>query len=193
MQGSQLLVAWGSRAVLFQWKIKRFDCLLAIKSFCFVFIFFILFFIRFKIGGVFHIVFFKDMETIWKTQPSMLLARQTLILHLQHNTSFTVVTSINHFWSEEWKEYVQDQIPAFMLLTDAENIPWKTKGRTKAESVIEFLFRSLLMHCLGQGLNCVYISGIQMTATKVMGFYMESSAKHKAVLRKVSVSIIDMF
>ncbi|KAK2572326.1 putative ATP-dependent RNA helicase DDX60 [Acropora cervicornis] len=140
-------------------------------------------------GGVFHIVFFKDMETIWKTQPSMLLARQTLILHLQHNTSFTVVTSIDHFWGEEWKEYVQDQMPAFMLLTDAENIPWKTKGRTKAESVIEFLFRSLLMHCLGQGLNCVYISGIQMTATKVMGFYMESSAKHKAVLRKRGKSV----
>lgn len=133
------------------------------------------------------------METIWKTQPSMLLARQTIILHLQHNTSFTVVTSINHFWGEEWKEYVQDQIPAFMLLTDAENIPWKTERRTKAESVIQFLFRSLLMHCLGQGLNCVYISGIQMTATKVLGFYMESSAEHKAILRKVSVSIIDIF
>ncbi|KAK2572321.1 putative ATP-dependent RNA helicase DDX60 [Acropora cervicornis] len=140
-------------------------------------------------GGVFHIVFFKDMETIWKTQPSMLLARQTLILHLQHNTSFTVVTSINHFWGEEWKEYVQDQMPAFMLLTDAENIPWKTERRTKPESVVEFLFRSLLMHCLGQGLNCVYISGIQMTATKVLGFYMESSARHKDLLRMCGKSV----
>ena len=128
------------------------------------------------------------METIWKTQPSMLLARQTLILHLQHNTPFTVVTSIDHFWGEQWKEYVQDKMPAFMLLTDAENNPWKTKRSTKAESVIEFLFRSLLMHCLGQGLNCVYISGIEMTATKVMGFYMESSGKHKAFLKMVSVS-----
>ena len=130
------------------------------------------------------------METIWKTQPSMLLARQALILHLQHNTPFTVVTSIDHFWSEQWKEYVQDKMPAFMLLTDAENIPWKTKTRTKADSAIEFFFRGLLMHCLGQGLNCVFISGIQMTATKVMGFYMESLPKHKASIRKVSVSII---
>ena len=48
------------------------------------------------------------------------------------------------------------------------------------------------MHCLGQGLNCVFIAGIQMTATKVMGFYMESLAKHKASLRKVGVSIIDI-
>ena len=147
-------------------------------------------FFYFNTGGVFHIVFFKDMETIWKTQPSMLLARQALILHLQHNTPFTVVTSIDHFWSEQWKEYVQDKMPAFMLLTDAENIPWKTKTRTKADSAIEFFFRGLLMHCLGQGLNCVFISGIQMTATKVMGFYMESLPKHKASIRKVSVSII---
>ena len=49
------------------------------------------------------------------------------------------------------------------------------------------------MHCLGQGLNCVFISDIQMTATKVMGFYMESSAKHKTSLRKVSVGIVDIF
>ena len=123
----------------------------------------------------------------------MLLARQALILHLQHNTRFTVVASIDHFWGEQWKEYVQDKMPAFMLLTDAENIPWKTKTRTKADSAIEFLFRSLLMHCLGQGLNCVFISGIQMTATKVMGFYMESSANHKAALTKVSVIIIYKF
>ena len=49
------------------------------------------------------------------------------------------------------------------------------------------------MYCLGHGLNCVFISGIQMTATKVMGFYMESSAKHKFSMRKVSGSIIDIF
>ena len=122
----------------------------------------------------------------------MLLARQAVILHLQHNAKFTVVTSIDHFWSEQWEEYVQDKIPAFMLLTDAESIPWKTRTRTKADSTMEFFFRSLLMHCLGQGLNCVFISGIQMTATKVMGFYMESLPKHKASMRKVSVSIIDI-
>ena len=32
-----------------------------------------------------------------------------------------------------------------------------------------------------------------MTATKVLGFYMESSARHKDLLRMVSVSIIDIF
>ena len=133
------------------------------------------------------------MEVIWKNQPSMLLARQALILHLQHNTRFTVVTAIDYFWGEQWKEYVQDKMPAFMLLTDAEKNPWKTKKRTKAFSTVEFFFRSLLMYCLGQGLNCVFISGIQMTATKVLGFYMESLPHHKTSFRKVSDTIIDIF
>ena len=124
------------------------------------------------------------MEVIWTSQPSMLLARQALILHLQHNTNFTVATSIDNFWGEQWREYVDDKIPAFLLLTDAENIPWETKEK-KQEST-EFFFRSLLCHSLGQGLNCVFISGIEMTATKVMGFYMEASSYHKFFLRNVS-------
>ena len=114
----------------------------------------------------------------------MLLARQAFILHLQFNTRFTVVTKIANFWEKEWYDYVDDKLPAFMLLTDAEVIPWKTNRRKKAE--LEFLFRSFLLNCLGHGLNCVFISGIEMTATKVMGFYVESSSYHKFLFRGVS-------
>ena len=139
-----------------------------------------------NIGGVFHIVFFKDMEIIWRTQPSMLLARQALILHLHYNAQFIVVTWINNFWEKEWQDYISDKMPAFLLLTDAETIPWKTNRTKKFDWAIEFFFRSLLLHCLGQKLNCVFISGIQMTATKVMGFYSESKFGHRHFFRKVS-------
>ena len=131
------------------------------------------------------------MEIIWKSHPSMLLARQALILHLQYNTSFTVITSIDNFWGKQWKDYIDDKIPAFLLLTDAENIPWKTTRAKKAG--LEFFFHSFLLHCLGQGLNCVFMSGIQMTATKVMGFYMESWSDHKTFFIKVSDSVIYIF
>lgn len=133
------------------------------------------------IGGVFHLVFFQDMEIIWASRPSMLLARQAIILHLQHNTSFTVITSINNFWGKEWKEYIDDKIPAFLLLTDAENIPWENSRRKTRE--LQFFFRSLLLHSLGFGLNCVFIAGVEMTATKVMGYYIEST--HKMYYRQV--------
>ena len=128
------------------------------------------------------------MEIIWSSQPSMLLARQALMLHLRNNTSFTVVTSIDNYWEKQWKDYVEDKFPAFLLLTDVENIPWKI-NQDKQEAV-KFFFRSLLCHALGQGLNCVFISGIEMTATKVVGFYTQSISIHKFFFRKVSPTII---
>ncbi|CAH3109024.1 unnamed protein product [Pocillopora meandrina] len=127
-------------------------------------------------GGVFHIVFFKEMEIIWRSNPSLLLAREALILHLQRNTDLIVKTSMVDFWGQEWKDYVNDEVPAFLLLTDAENIPWK-EGKLKA--TMQYFFRCFLFHCLAHGLNCVFVSGIEITATKVMGFYIYSSAIHK--------------
>ena len=124
------------------------------------------------------------MEILWTSQPSMLLARQSIILHLKYNTNFTVVTSIDNFWGEQWKEYLNDKIPAFLLLTDAENVPFETTK--KEQQCLEFFFRSFLFHSLGQGLNCVFISGIEMTATKVIGFYTQANSEHNMLLRKVS-------
>ena len=93
------------------------------------------------------------------------------------------MTSINNFWEKQWKDYVDDKVPAFLLLTDAEKIPWKANEVKTRE--FQFFFRSLLLHSLGQGLNCVFIAGVAMTATKVMGYYMESLATYKAHFRKV--------
>ena len=126
------------------------------------------------------------MEIIWKSRPSMLLARQALILHLQHNTPFITETSIASVWDKHWKEFIDRNIPAFLVLTDAENVPWKKTGETKMlDEAVEFFFRCLLLHCLGQGLSCVFISGVQMTATKVMGYYNESTSEHRLFFRKV--------
>ena len=133
-------------------------------------------------GGVFHIVFLREMEIMWRSNPSLLLAREALILHLQHNTDFVVKTSMVDFWGQEWNDYVNDEVPAFLLLTDAENIPWK-HGNLK--ETMEYFFRCLLFHCLAHGLNCVFFSGIQITATTVMGFYIDSSTIHKNYFTKV--------
>ena len=141
--------------------------------------------------GVFHIHFFQEMEAIWSSQPSMLLARQAVILHLRHNTRYTVTTEFKSMWDEEWALYIEEQRPAFLLLTDAENIPWdvdKEEGLT-----IEFLFHTLLGHSLEQTLNCVFISGIELTATKLMGFYIQASARQAFHFRKVQFSFFSSF
>ena len=117
----------------------------------------------------------------------MLLAREALILHLQHNTDFTVKTLMVNHWGQRWKDYVDDEVPAFFLLTDAENIPCQDG---KLKKTMEFFFRCLLYHCLAHEFNCVFISGIQTTATKVMGFYMDSSAIHKKFFTKVKIILL---
>ncbi|XP_022803066.1 probable ATP-dependent RNA helicase DDX60 [Stylophora pistillata] len=137
-------------------------------------------------GGVFHIIFLKEMEIIWRSNSTMLLAREALILHLQHNTDFTVKTSMVNFWGKEWKDYLNDEVPAFLLLADAEKIPFQL-GELK--ETLEYFFRCLLFHCLAHGLNCVFISGIQTSATKVMGFYSYSSATHKKEFTKFEKEI----
>ena len=114
----------------------------------------------------------------------MLLAREVLILHLQRNTDFIVNTSMVNFWGKEWKDYVNDKVPAFLLLTDAENIPW---NHEKLKEAVEFFFRCLLIHCLAHGLNCVFISCIQTTATKVMGFNINCAPIHKNIFTKVKI------
>ena len=123
------------------------------------------------------------MEAIWSSQPSMLLARQAVILHLRHNTSITVTTECKNIWDDKWALSIEEQRPAFLLLTDAENIPWVVNEEER--STIEFLFHTLLGHSLEQTLNCVFISGIELTATKLMGFYIEASARQAFHFRKV--------
>ena len=140
------------------------------------------------LGGVFRVIFFKDLEIIWRSRPSMLLARQALILHLQNNTRFTVVTSVSNFWHEGWSDYIDNSTPAFLMLTDAENIPWKEARETRElDLAVEYFFRCLLLHSLGQRLNCVFISGIDMTATKVMGDFVESTSIHRTYFMQVIV------
>ncbi|PFX17719.1 putative ATP-dependent RNA helicase DDX60 [Stylophora pistillata] len=139
-------------------------------------------------GGVFRVIFFKDLEIIWRSRPSMLLARQALILHLQNNTRFTVVTSVSNFWHEGWSDYIDNSTPAFLMLTDAENIPWKEARETRElDLAVEYFFRCLLLHSLGQRLNCVFISGIDMTATKVMGDFVESTSIHRTYFMQIDV------
>ena len=123
------------------------------------------------------------MEFIWSGQPSMLLARQAIILHLQHNTGFTVITTFKNCWEPNWRRYLEEQTPAFLLLSDAETCPWNIELAKKR--AVEFFFRALLGRSLNMGLNCVYISGIQLTNSKVMGFYTESSPYYKETFTKV--------
>ncbi|XP_066285601.1 probable ATP-dependent RNA helicase DDX60 [Branchiostoma lanceolatum] len=122
-----------------------------------------------QLGGIFHIVFLRDMHVLWTGCPSMMLAREVMILHLQQNTPYTVTTDISSADSPDWREYLQKNRPAFVAISDGnQNLPL---GLPK--KAVVSVFKTLLLHVLSGGVNCVFMSEIEHTATKAFGFYLE--------------------
>ncbi|XP_035676190.1 probable ATP-dependent RNA helicase DDX60 [Branchiostoma floridae] len=122
-----------------------------------------------QLGGIFHIVFFGDMRVLWAGCPSMSLAREVMILHLQQNTPYTVTTYIPSADSEDWIQYLQKNRPAFVALSDGnQNLPL---GLPK--DAVVAVFKTLFLHVLRGRVNCVFMSEIEHTATKAYGFYLE--------------------
>ncbi|XP_019643772.1 PREDICTED: probable ATP-dependent RNA helicase DDX60 isoform X1 [Branchiostoma belcheri] len=122
-----------------------------------------------QLGGIFHIVFFRDMQVLWTSCPSMMLARHVIIQHLQENTAYTVTTNIPAADSPQWHQYLQNNRPAFVTISDGcQNLPL---GLPK--NAVLAVFKTLLLHVLSEGVNCVYMSEIEHTATKAYGFYIE--------------------
>ncbi|XP_078597365.1 putative ATP-dependent RNA helicase DDX60 isoform X2 [Branchiostoma floridae x Branchiostoma japonicum] len=122
-----------------------------------------------QLGGIFHIVFFGDMRVLWAGCPSMSLAREVMILHLQQNTPYTVTTYIPSADSQDWIQYLQKNRPAFVALSDGnQNLPL---GLPK--DVVVAVFKTLFLHVLRGRVNCVFMSEIEHTATKAFGFYLE--------------------
>ncbi|XP_072018235.1 probable ATP-dependent RNA helicase DDX60 [Amphiura filiformis] len=116
--------------------------------------------------GQFHIVFFKETETIWHHNALKLLARRIIIKHLAHNTNCHLVTHIPHPFSKEWKEYIDHYRPAFVMLSDGESLP--------QHSPFQSLVRGLLMSCLILDLDCAFCSPLERSLRSVNTFYIEA-------------------
>ncbi|XP_070552614.1 probable ATP-dependent RNA helicase DDX60 isoform X2 [Ptychodera flava] len=125
--------------------------------------------------GLFHIVFFKCMESVWLKTPAMLLARQMVILHLQENTEVKVLTEFDNWFGGDWKEYLDGNHPAFMMVADGD-----TKACFGEDNVLaRFLYQSLAVHTVCQRVNIAFSSQITHTVTKLFGYYVASYNRHR--------------
>ena len=144
------------------------------------------------LGGMFHVIFFKEMEKVWSRRPAFALARQCLLLHLKHNTQVTLVTDMDSCWSPKWKLYIDTHRPAFLLLSDSKSALRRflnTRGsRHYLMDNVEvlFLFQTLLIKTLSLELNCVFISGIEFEATGAFGYYNQPTLHLKGLFEQVS-------
>ncbi|XP_072023516.1 probable ATP-dependent RNA helicase DDX60 [Amphiura filiformis] len=114
--------------------------------------------------GQFHIIFFTEAESIWHSNPLKLLARRTIIQHLEHNTNCHLITNISHPYSPKWKAYIDQEHPAFVMLSDGESL-----GRKR-----RMLIHSLLRASVQYGLDCAFCSAMRRSLRSVNTFYIEA-------------------
>uniref|UniRef100_A0A6I8N6V5 DExD/H-box helicase 60 n=1 Tax=Ornithorhynchus anatinus TaxID=9258 RepID=A0A6I8N6V5_ORNAN len=69
-------------------------------------------------GAQFVIIFFQDTEKVYFKFPQLLLLRTTLILHLKHNTAIDVRTEFSSCLSPEWKYFLEEKYPYFLIIAD---------------------------------------------------------------------------
>ena len=74
--------------------------------------------------------------------------------------------NIPHPFSSKWKEYVDENHPAFVMLSDGESLK-KRNGK-------RMMIRSLLMSSVKLGLDVAFCSAMKRALRSVNTFYVEA-------------------
>ncbi|XP_054432048.1 probable ATP-dependent RNA helicase DDX60 [Pteronotus mesoamericanus] len=120
-------------------------------------------------GGQFAIVFFKDAEYAYFDLPELLSLRTALILHLQHNTTIDIRTTYSGCLSQEWKTFLNESYPYFLIVAD--------EGLNHLQT---YLFSFLIIQSWSMKVNAVLASGQVSDILRLYAYFMPSkSSKQK--------------
>ena len=128
--------------------------------------------------GVFEIVFFKNFDKVWKSQPCIYLARKVIMRHLQANVCYTVLYEFESPWDPEFLRYIKSFVPSFMLLSDGE-ILCENKDQQLIPKHVSRVFVLNLLKVLSLELNCAFTYGIQFGTSTLNGFHIMKSPKFR--------------
>ncbi|XP_075716381.1 putative ATP-dependent RNA helicase DDX60 isoform X2 [Rhinoderma darwinii] len=118
-------------------------------------------------GARYVVVFFQDMEQMYSQCHTLKSWRTQLIIHLQKNTDTTVYTFAN-FLSEQWKSFLRDQSPYFLMVSD--------KGMTPEQTCF---LNMLMLDSLVNNMDVVLTAGQQYDHLRVYGYHIRSSLRTK--------------
>ena len=121
--------------------------------------------------GVFEIVFFKNFDKVWKSQPCIYLARKVIMQHLQANVCYKALYEFESPWDPEFRRYVKSFVPSFMLLSDGE-ILYENKDQQLIPKHVSRVFVLNLLKVLSLELNCAFTYGIQFGTSTLNGFHI---------------------
>nr|XP_019587029.1 PREDICTED: probable ATP-dependent RNA helicase DDX60 [Rhinolophus sinicus] len=114
-------------------------------------------------GGQFAIVFFKDAEYAYFNFPEILSLRTALILHLQHNTTIDVRTEFSGCLSQEWKIFLDESYPYFLIIAD--------EGLNHLQT---HLFNFFIIQSWAVKVNAVLSSGQTSDLLRLYAYFMPS-------------------
>ncbi|XP_006864611.1 PREDICTED: probable ATP-dependent RNA helicase DDX60-like, partial [Chrysochloris asiatica] len=133
-------------------------------------------------GGHFAIIFFKDAEYAYIDFPELLPLRSALILHLQHNTTIDVRTEFSGCLSQEWKRFLQESCPYFLIVSD--------EGLSDVQT---YLFKFLIIHSWAMKVNVVLTSGQSRDILRLYAYLMPSKNRNQIFFKKHEGIIDDVY
>ncbi|XP_043919450.1 probable ATP-dependent RNA helicase DDX60 [Protopterus annectens] len=130
-------------------------------------------------GAKFVIVFFQDAEHLWSNDPYLYSLRVALVLHLQHNTKISVYSEFSSFLSCEWKMFLKEHYPYFIMISD-QGLQKEEKG----SRLFEEYFNMFISHTLGSGINVALTSGDIWDTLRVYGYHVQSSFYMRQIIKR---------
>ncbi|KAM8939453.1 putative ATP-dependent RNA helicase DDX60 [Pelodytes ibericus] len=122
-------------------------------------------------GARYVVVFFEDMEHMYMGQSYFISLRTQLKLHLEENTDITVHI-FTSFLSIEWKTFLLEECPYFLMVSDNGN------------NILQTVFLNLLiLDALGSKTNIVLTAGQENDALRVYGYHVDSRECHKTYIK----------
>ncbi|XP_007527285.3 probable ATP-dependent RNA helicase DDX60 [Erinaceus europaeus] len=133
-------------------------------------------------GGQFAIVFFKDAEYAYFNFPDLLTLRTALILHLQHNTTIDVRTDFSGCLSQQWKNFLEESSPYFIIVTD--------EGLDHLQT---HFFNFLILHSLEMKVNVVLSLGQESDMLRLYAYMMPCNQRNQKFFMKNKNKIKDVY
>eukprot|EP00891_Asterochloris_glomerata_P004914 jgi/Astpho2/4914/fgenesh1_pg.00069_%23_46_t len=117
----------------------------------------------------FKVVFFEQQRTLWQHEPSLLLARDLAEHHLR-SVLHVEVLSMDSWWSPEWRQYLAEAAPVFILLTDLPG-PQAEQQLSTAQKLMQAasLFH-LSHHTAGHITQVAFLPELHFQQDVVFGF-----------------------
>ena len=116
----------------------------------------------------------QDAEHAYNNIPDFLPLRMALILHLQHNTDIDVRTDFSGCFSQEWKTFLEDSYPYFLIVADES-----------LSHLQVHLFNFLIIQSWAMKVNAVLFSGQASDVLRLYAYFMPSKYRNRMFFQKV--------